>query len=469
MEHYVEAGYNADDMEKIFNTASRIVSGWWTEDGTYIKRDWHQREQGKYGLHPVVRKAMRMCKPDDWQLLLLQWPHQSETDPTRLAYTRDERSGEANRQVITTIGKYLHAHFSRLPDHAIRDLVATQTSSTFKIVHTTAEMIYHLHKGPRSCMVWEGYDPDDHPYQTYDPALGWHMAVRIQDGQTLGRALCNTDADGNLYWVRSYKRNLDDPNGYSHTDEQLSAWLKGQGYIKYDGYPEGTKLKYIRDRGNDCGFLAPYIDGSNQNVRIHMDSDVSGYLVVDDEGEWECDNTDGNASDRGGTECEDCGDRCREGDMYWVGRYDDRHVCESCQESNYRYGYGRNGNQYYIHEDDAEWVEGWGEYVDNNYLDDNNIVRLRNNELCHQDDAIEVDDDWYHCNDERICYNDYNECYAMRDDLVELHDGTTCAEVDAWCCTHTGKWYGNDVDYVDVCGEKFHPDVAPEINGETAE
>ncbi len=471
MEHYVEAGYNANDMENIFNTAAHILRGWFTEEG-YISRDWHRREQGKYNLHPVVKKAMRMSRPDDWQLLLLQWPHQSETDPTRLAYTRDERSGVADRQVITTIGKYLHAHFSRLPDHAIRDLVATQTTSTFKIVHTTAEMLYHLHKGPRSCMVWGSYDPDDlssHPYHTYDPALGWHMAVRIQDGQTLGRALCNTDVDGNLYWVRSYKRNPDDPHGYSHTDEQLSAWLKSQGYIKYDGYPEGTKLKFIRDRGNDCGFIAPYIDGCNQNVRVSMDSDVSGYLIVDDEGEWECDNTDGNASDRGGEECEDCGDRCRSGDTYWVGRYEDHIVCYSCQENNYRYGYGANGRQYYIHEDNAEWVEGWDEYVDTDYLDDNNIVRLRNGELCDLDDAVEVDDDWYHCDDERICHDAYNDCYAMRDDCVELHDGTMCAEADAWMCTHTKDWYSNDVDYVDVCGEKFHPDVAPEINGETAE
>lgn len=469
MEQYVEPGFNADDMEKIFYTAARILRGRWVDENTYLRRDWHQREQAKYDLHPVVKKAMRMSRPDDWQLLLLQWPHISTTDPTRIAYTRDERSGEADRQVVTTLGKYLRAHFSKLPDHAIRDLVATQTTSTFKIVRTTAEMIYHLHKGPRSCMVWDDADPADHPYQVYDPALGWHMAVRIEDGQTLGRALCNTDDDGNLYWVRSYKRELDNPNGYSHTDEQLSAWLKGQGYAKYDGYPEGTKLKYIKRRGSDCGFLAPYIDGSNQNVRVSMDSDVSGYLIVDDDGDYECDQTGGDASDRNGTECEDCGDRCRDGDTYWVGRYEDHAVCYSCQDNNYRYGYGANGRQYYIHEDNAEWVEGWDEYVDTDYLDDNNIVRLRNGELCDLDDAVEVDDDWYHCDDERICHDAYNDCYAMRKDCVELEDGTMCARDDAWQCTHTSKWYNKDEDYVDVCGEKFHPDVAPEINGETAE
>jgi hypothetical protein len=289
--------------------------------------------------------------------------------------------------------------------------------------------------------------------------------VRIEDGQTLGRALCNTDDDGNLYWVRSYKRDLDNPHGYSHTDEQLSAWLKGQGYIKYDGYPEGTKLKYIRSRRSDSGFLAPYIDGCNQSVRVHCDD----YLIVDDEGTWECDQTGGSPSDRNGEECEDCGERCAEDDMYWVGRWEDRRVCCSCQDNSYRYGYGANGNQYYIHEDDAEWVEGWDEYVDDNYLGDNDIVRLQNGSLCHMDDAVEVDDEWYHCDDERICHDDYNDCYAMRDDCVELHDGTMCAEVDAWQCTHTKDWYSNDVEYVDVCGEKFHPDVAPETNGETAE
>jgi hypothetical protein len=473
MQEYVEDGYNADDMENIFNQAARIVrtNRWerevqYTSDGIRFAepmcvrpaRQWHEREQAKYPLHPIVRKALRMSRPDDWQQLLLQWPHESTSDTTRLAYTRDERSGEADRQVVTSIGKYLRAHFSKLPDHALRDLVALHSDSQCKLVHTTAEMLYHLHKGPRSCMVW-GADDGRHPYETYDPNLGWHMAVRIYDGDTVGRALCNTDDEGHPYFVRTYKK--DPHGGYSNADETLAAWLKSQGYIHYSEYPEGTRLKYI-SRGRDVeDFLAPYLDGGNQAVDVRT-IDSTRYLVVDESGEYTCNQTDGTTEESGGEECADCGTRFNDGDGYWVGRYDDRHVCESCCEDSYRYGYGRHGNQYYIHEDDCEYVEGWDEYVDTNYLSDNDLVRLRNGDLCDRDDAVEIDDEWYANDDERICYDDYNDRYDMRENLVELEDGSMCAKEDAWMCAESGDWYNNSVDYELIDGKKVHPDNAPE-------
>lgn len=480
MQHYVEHGYNADDMENIFNQAARILrtNQWerqvrYTPEGVSITepmivrpaRDWHEREQARYPIHPIVRKALRMSRPDDWQLLLLQWPHESVTDKMRLAYTRDERSGMQDRQVVTSIGKYLTAHFSNLPAHAVRDLVALASNSEMKFVHTTAEMIYHLHRGPRSCMVWGDTDVDNHPYRTYDPDLGWHMAVRIYDGDTVGRALCNTDENGQKYFVRTYKKC---PNGgYSNADETLAAWLKTQGYLHYAEYPEGTKLKYININRHSDDFLAPYLDGGNQRVNIRYEDGKPVYLVVDECGDYTCNQTDGSTEGAGGEDCEDCGNRYDEGDMYWVGRYDDRRVCESCQSDNYRYGYGANGNQYYIPEDDAEWVEGWDEYVDNNYLDDNNLVRLENGELCSEDDAVCIDGDWYHNDDERIIYCEHDSEYRLVKDCVQLHDGEWAHEDDAWKCYATSDWYlKSDVEPVVIDGETYHPDDAPEQDTE---
>jgi hypothetical protein len=427
----------------------------------------------RYPIHPIVRKALRMSRPDDWQLLLLQWPHESTTDKMRLAYTRDERSGEADRQVVTSIGKYLFAHFSSLPDHAIRDLVALASNSECKFVHTTAEMIYHLHKGPKSCMVWGSYDPDtisSHPYHTYDPALGWHMAVRIYDGDTVGRALCNVDSEGQKYFVRTYKKC---PNGgYSNADETLAAWLKAEGYIHYSEYPEGTLLKYIKSRHYSDDFIAPYLDGGNQRVDLKWDNGSPEYLVVSECGDFTCNQTDGTTEESGGEECSDCGSRFDEGDGYWTGRYEDHQVCESCRDDNYRYAYGSGGNQYYIHEDNVEWVEGWDEYVDVDYLDDNNIVRLRNGELCDRDDAVEVDDEWYHDDDERIIFCEHEDMYRLVKDCVELHDGNWAHEDNAWKCYATSDWYLYDeVRPVMVDGEAYHPDDVPEQDedSETAE
>lgn len=473
---YIEHGYNADDMENIFNQAARVLRTnqlerefVWSEfqqrhvlSGVICvreARDWHRREQERYQLHPIVRKALRMSRPDDWQLLLLQWPHESTGDSTRLAYTRDERSGEADRQVVTSLGKYLRAHFTMLPDHALRDLVALHSNSEMKFVHTTAEMLYHLLKGPRSCMVW-GADAGRHPYETYCPTLGWHMAVRIHGGDTVGRALCTTDQHGNKYFVRTYKK--DPHGGYSNADETLAAWLKAQGYEHRGGYDYGTNLKYISRGRNDEDFLAPYLDGCNQEVDIEYVDGKPTYLRVEDAGSYTCNQTDGTTEEVGGEECNDCGSRFEDGDGYWTGPYEDHQVCSSCGENNYRYGYGRHGNQYHIHEDDCEWVEGWDEYADNRYLDDNNIVRLRNGELCDRDDAVEIDDDWYHNDDERICYDDYNDRYDMLDNLVELDDGSMCAKEDAWMCAESGNWYNNSEDYELIDGKKVHPDNAPE-------
>lgn len=466
MEHYVEAGYNADEMENIFNTSAHILRGWYSEDkwGKCIRtgRVWHLREQDKYPLHPVVKKAMRMSRPDDWQLLLLQWPHQSMTDQSRLAYTRDEKAGEADKQVITSIGKYLRAHFSKLPDHAIRDLVATNTVADFKFVHTTAEMLYHLHKGPRSCMVWDGYDPDDltsHPYMTYDPALGWHMAVRILDGATVGRALCNTDDEGNKYYVRSYKKT----EGYSHADDELNAWLREMGYVKYSGYPEGTKLKLIATRRNDAGFVAPYIDGDNQYVDVWQDT-----LVIRENGDWQCDSTDGNPSDSSGDVCEDCNDRIRDGDGYWAGRYEDRRICTYCCENNYRYAYGANRNQYYEHEDDVVYSDANDEYYVADYLSSNGMVELENGSIVSIDDAVCIGDYWYDLEDDRIVC-DREGCYQMLDDCVQLNNGEYCLKDDAWECAASNEWFANDdVEPAIIEGETYHPANVPQ-DSETAE
>lgn len=460
MSEYKEHGYDADQMESIFNQARNIVSGWYTEQLGFISRPWFTREISRYPLHPIIKKAMRMSRPDDWQNLLLQWPHVATTDHTRLAYTRDERAGQDNRQTITTIGKYLRAHFSKLPDHAIRDLCATHTTSEFLFTFVNDEMIEYLHKGPKSCMVWEG-DQHNHPYQVYDPALGWHMAVRIQDGNVVGRALCNKDEDGTRYFVRTYKKDLENPNGYSHADEQLVAWLKAGGYLHYDGYPEGTLMRYI-ERGSYGSFLAPYIDGCNQRVDVAT-RDGKKYLVIAEDGDYECDCTNGtanNCEDR--VSCEDCGDYFDDGDGYWVGRYEDRHICSSCCEDNYRYGYGRNGNQYYIHEDDAEYVEGWDEYVDTDYLADNEVVRDVDGDLRPQDDCIEVNGDYYHNEDNRILHCEIDDEYNLSDDCVQLHDNTWAHKDNVWLCNGSHEYYHVDDEPVYVDGEAYHPDHAPE-------
>jgi hypothetical protein len=226
-------------------------------------------------------------------------------------------------------------------------------------------------------------------------------------------------------------------------------------------------MKYLEGR-ND-GFLAPFLDGCNQEVDIEHVNGKPTYLVIADDGEYTCNQTDGSAEGaERGEECADCGDRFPDGDGYWTGRFEDNHVCQSCQENNYRYAYGANGSQYYVHENDVEWVEGWDEYVDTDYLADNEVVRLENGGLISECDAVEVEDEWYHNDDDRIVLCVHDDEYRLIKNCVQLHDGEWALEDDAWKCHATSDWYLYDeVRPVMVDDESYHPDDAPEsVQGE---
>ena len=423
-----------------------------------IKRDaryWIIREMDKYTMHPVIDAAVKLVRPIDWQQLFLEWPHISEGDRTRIAYTQNEAKGQKNIQTVTSVGKYLNRHFD-LPDHTIRDLVSRHGSAdTYKFVHTTAEMIYHLHRGPGSCMVWRedrGIRCDDgvtrHPYETYDPKYGWHMAVRISGDETIGRALCMTNSDGTKYFVRSYARPANN-GGYSETDNGMENWLHEQGYVKESYWRDGEKLAY---HGTCDVFLAPYLDGGDKHVSVDVGNRC---VVVDSDGEYVCDQTGGCPTDDSGDyfDCEDCGDRTPDDDGYWIGRGEDTRVCESCLNNDYTYVYGRRGNQYYVHNDNVVYVDSQSESYDVDYLDDNEIVELNNGEYAPLDEAVEVDGDWYHIEDERICRTEDTDEFLLVDD-------------GCWQCEESGNWYTDSIDFVEVDGKKYHPDHAPATDDE---
>ena len=432
---------------------------WWYQSEAYTARtkltgrDWHANLQLKYNLHKAVTKCMALARPADWQQLLLEWPHVSDTDPSRLAYTRDERAGEADRKVITTIGKYITRHFPTLASHHVRDITALFASDQCKQVHTIAEMLYHLHRGPKSCMVWgDDIDIASHPYACYDPRLGWSMAVREEGGDTVARALVYKPAEGDAYFVRSYTKN----DNFSHSDTILEAWLNSQGIKKHSDWV-GAKLARVVV-GSFDRVVFPYIDGEIKTV-----DECDDYLLITPHGEYQCDNTDGTADDTCNRTCDDCGDRENEDDGYWVGINDDSWVCEHCRDNEYTYVYGRRGRQSYVHNDNT--VEVGCQYYDQEYVGDNNIVQTADGEYMDLDDAVYIEStgDWYDSDDSDVCC-DYNGEWQLRDNCVELHNGELCLTTDAWECSHSGDWYvcGDDESELTADGEVIHPDYADE-------
>lgn len=427
-------------------------------------RRWWRNQAYRNDIHPVVHEAMLLAPPAMWQTLLLEHPYISETDATRLAYTRDERAGMADRQTITTVGKYLKRHFPSLPDHTIRQLAGLYSSDGCKIVYGVDELVRHVNNGPKSCMQGEEneYECDPHhPYEVYTLELGWGMAVRLDGyGMTVGRALVwvNPDDESDKRFVRSYKKV---EHGYSPTDEILESWIIKQGYSKANrsGW-EGASFKLIWCGRHNDKIVAPYIDGATQNATVNG---REGVVTIDSDGDWECNKTNGVAEERDRMTCEDCGDRTDEDDGSYVGYSSDCFVCGHCRDHNYVYVLGRRRNNYYIPDGDAVFVESTQEHYDAEYLHDNGIVTLHDGDYAEENDAVYVNSvgDWYLHDDDDIVCDGAGE-YQLAEDCVQLHDGDWCLEADAWQCAATSNWYANDdVDPVELDGETYHPDNVP--------
>lgn len=445
---------NGDVYDRVFR-----LDGGYDYVRRYAGREWFKQQYRRHRMHPAVGKMFELYKPADWQRVILEWPHKSITDPNRLAYTRDEKSamhdGDSDKKaVVTTIGKYMTRHWPDVPSNIIRDIVAEHTyGGSIEITTDLKRMVSVVSNGPRSCMS-SSFDiecergVERHPYAVYDPSLGWSMAVRCEGDEVLGRCLIWTDPDDadRKGYVRSYKRERSE-RAHSGADEAIEAHLNGQGYTKWRAWRDGSRLmKYETRRG---GYLMPYIDGGTQ--RVHDAGD--GFEIAED-GDYDASNTGGTINQYEYT-CEDCGAGFNDGDGYWTGVHEEHHVCDSCRDDNYTYAYSRRGNQYYINS--ADVIEVDGEYYHEDYLSDNGIVELHDGDYAHQDNAVYIEsaDEYYLHDDDAICYTEDTNEYELKD--------------NCWECTESGNWYTDGTDSVEVDGDLYHPDNAPEVDDDNGE
>lgn len=276
---------------------------------TYKKESWHNNLRTKFNLHPVISTLLKHQPQDAFQLTL-EWPHISEKDSSRLAYTRSVEHGYADRQTVTSIGKYIKRHWPDLADHILRDAQALFWPDKMEIGEGVPYLVKAVELGPRSCMQ-SGYgkipfndddladlkewladstiaEPDwsKHPYSVYLPEYGWNMAIRSSGGRISGRCLLLDDGT-HKWFVRSYARAESDEES-SQTDHALEAWLISNEYIKLKEWPEGAMLAAIEY--SDC-YLLPYIDGQGDSSRkVEYNGD---HFVRSNSGQYKCDHTDG--------------------------------------------------------------------------------------------------------------------------------------------------------------------------------
>lgn len=422
-------------------------------------RDWHAREQISSGgnLHPAIRKAIGFCPPDNWHLLVLEWAHNADSDPSRVAYTQNDRKGESDIQTVTSVGKYLHRHFSLMPDHTVRDIAAMYAGHSYEILRTMPAMLDALSRAPKSCMnngTWEDEDWDEHPYNVYDPQYGWALAISKCGDKITGRCLVNESDDRKIF-VRSYS------NGetFSYSNAGMEMWLREHGYTKANSW-EGCKFKRIqRDGYSGAEFiLAPYLDGDSKEITVH---DTHCMIVECDAGEFTCDNTDGRCTENHTAYCDSCEEGVDEDDLFYVESNDVR-VCSGCLEHSYVYAIGIAGREYYVSRDDASWVESQDNYYHDRYLDENDIIYLDDvQEYDHRENAHYLDSrgEYVHIDNECAIFCEHSDTYEHIDDCVQLHDGEYALTDDAHLCEHSGDWYLDEVSFAETpCGKSVHPD-----------
>lgn len=391
--------------------------------------------------------------PHNLHLLCLEWPAVA-TDTVSVGYIQNDTKGARDIVTTTTPARYLRRHWPTMPDHQIRDFVALHSAKCV-VFDTVEDIVRSVQEGPRSCMQWSDEDVDSlgaHPYEVYAPEYGWRAVVRLEGGLIVGRALVllaegATDNDlKDAIFVRSYRRT----DGYSGTDEGLEAWLTLCGANKEPDWTCGTReprLKRIEPLEGRYDFVAPYIDGGVQHVADHID-----YLVIDDDGEYLCNETGGwYEHDENRRTCDRCGERVDEDDGSYVGYDEATWVCSDCIERYYTFAMGRGGNEYYEEGDNVVFV-GSQAYV-REYIDRYDIVELDDGSYAYEEDAFRcpIDDAWYLLRYGVRC-EDKDDDYVHRD--------------NAWQDERTGLWYSDDTDCVvdaqgrQVLAEDEEDDVA---------
>ena len=146
------------DSIKKFEIVSRILN---------LTISWHEREQKRYEFHPVIKEMLQKHEPSDVITLTYQWPHMSVKDSANVAYTRDDNSGNNDRQTVTTFGRYVRQFFPTLKDHEIRDYATKCQNDTYEIWDTPDAIVRSVIHGPKSCMTWDDncYNPDHASYR----------------------------------------------------------------------------------------------------------------------------------------------------------------------------------------------------------------------------------------------------------------------------------------------------------------
>lgn len=232
-------------------------------NGVYSAPWWAKREQARIA-YGVYAQSLALQKLHS-SFLNQYFVHISQDDPTMIAYTPAFESGAVDKQVKTTLGRFLRKHAFYLSDNQIQAIDASHRAEVLvEIRYATTrkeiEVVYTNMAGDSGCMRYSGSKwnlPDGlHPSHVYE-APGMAVAYTQDDVGTIkSRCLVWTNPDdaNDKRYVRLY--------GDSRV---LELKLKQAGYVlsPLNGARLARIPRYAEDDDNydPDAYLMPYLDG----------------------------------------------------------------------------------------------------------------------------------------------------------------------------------------------------------------
>ena len=354
--------------------------------------------------------------------------HISTEDINQIAYYPTLKHYREGREVRTRLGRYL-----------------TKYQQTFGL--TDADIKSMAEKHASHMQSRGGWKVD---FKEHDDVAGW---LEVYDSRDVSSCMKGMDAvrvyahdksvlrlahvvagekiiarcivrdDDTKGWLRVYP----DPNGHAE-GRYLLDQLRVMGYGQHINL-DGVLLRYIRESGS---YVCPYIDYGNNGDQtvgcVYVDG--KDYLRVGD-GEYNATNTNGYCEDVNQCTCDECGDDVDADDLTYVD-YGGYNLCDSCLNDNYTYAYSGRYQEWCRNEDVIE-VNGEWYHCECDLSIHNIYVCDHDGEYYNVDDMVSTQDGMFHR--DYVALVDHEDCmgsnYVYQDLVHTLTDGTTCHEADS--------------------------------------
>lgn len=370
--------------------------------------------------------------------------HRSKEDKKLVSYTPTEKHGREDRQVRTTLGRYLTKFEERLElsDSQINDITrwwsAINTEPSLIITNDEEEICYIYQNGPNSCMSADKVR--NRPYRVYagpDTAVAAYVAgSTVQGSMILARSVVVPEDKA---YVRLY---ADD----AAVKERFKEALEAEGYEHDLTALRGKRLALIEDYGR---VVCPYVDGVEYG---HSNGD---HLVLTDDSDDELNlqYTDGYAEENG-AECSDCGCRTNSDDLTTT-THNDSCVCESCLRDGYTYAYIGRGCQEWVENDDVVGYDCDDDAFTEEGAEAYNLVfpedegRWGGRKLMHESDLIETEDGTFYQSEEGLDQDGYR--VTIDDKWVQASD-SNYAETEDGEFVHVEDMRDHGYYEIEVCG-----------------